>query len=343
MSPYLVVVVAAVSTVLLGAVAHALILPLLRNHQVLDIPNHRSSHTTPTVRGGGLGIVVALVGGLVLGAALLYSESANLQAVIWFGVTVVTFAALGWAEDTRGLPVSVRLAGQVVISATAAMSATAIGGLPLGLALLAAVGGVFYVNAANFMDGVNGISAWHGTVVGAFFATIGLLTNSTGLMLAGLVTAAAFLSFLPWNAPRARMFMGDVGSYALGAAAWALCVFAVTVGTPLLMAVAPLMIYAGDVVFTLLKRARHHAPLLNAHREHTYQRVEQITGSHGAATALTTTASAVCAAIGILGMWSPGMTPWTLPLIALVVVLYLATPTLLSTRRVRPTKVAVDA
>lgn len=343
MSPSLTVAISAVSTVLLGAVAHALILPLLRNHQVIDIPNHRSSHTTPTVRGGGLGIIVALVGGLVLGAALLHPESVNLKAVIWFGVTVVAFATLGWAEDARGLPVSVRLAGQVVISVAAAMSATAIGGLPVGLALLAVVGGVFYVNAANFMDGVNGISAWHGTVVGAFFATIGLLDNSTGLMLAGLVTAAAFLSFLPWNAPRARMFMGDVGSYALGATAWALCVLAVIVGTPLLVAVAPLMIYASDVVFTLLKRARHHAPLLSAHREHTYQRVEQITGSHAVATALTTTASGVCAAIGVLGKWSSGMTLWALPLIALVVVLYLATPTLLSTRRAGPTTMEVDA
>lgn len=343
MSPSLSVALTALSTVLLGAAAHALILPQLRKRHVLDIPNHRSSHVTPTVRGGGLGIVAALVGGLVVGAALLHPEIVNLQAVIWFGVTVVAFAALGWAEDVRGLTVASRLGGQAFISVGAAMSAMALGGLPLGLAVLAAICGVFYVNAANFMDGVNGISAGHGTVVGAYFATIGFLSDSAGLAVAGVVTAAAFLSFLPWNAPRARMFMGDVGSYALGASAWALCVFAVAVGTPLLVAVAPLIIYASDVVLTLLRRVRRRVRLFDAHREHTYQQVHQITGSHGTAAVFTTVATAACAAIGIFGVQSSVMTWWVLPLLGLVMMTYLATPTLLSLRRTPTAQVEVDA
>lgn len=335
-------VISVVATVLLGAAAHAFVLPVLRSRRLVDIPNHRSSHSKPTVRGGGLGIIAALIGGLALGVALIPLAGAGRQAVIWFGVTAVAFATLGWTEDLRGLSIAARLGGQVAISVTAAMSATALGGLPLGLAVLAVAGGVFYANAANFMDGVNGISAWHGALVGAYFAAIGVMSDSNGLVLAGLVTAAAFLSFLPWNAPRARMFMGDVGSYCLGGAAWALCVFAVALGTPLLVAVAPLIIYASDVLFTLLKRARRRAPLLDAHREHTYQQVQQLTGSHRAASALTTTTTAACATIGILGMRSLGMRWWHLFLIALVVAAYLAAPMLLTLGRLRSPKAEID-
>lgn len=342
MTPSISLAITAVSTVVLGTVAHALILPLLRKRRLLDVPNHRSSHETPTVRGGGLGIVAALIGGLALGAVLLPLVETNLQVVIWFGLTVVAFATLGWAEDVRGLPITTRLGGQGIISVLAAMGATVFGGLPLGLAVLAAGGGVFYINAANFMDGVNGISGWHGVVVGAYFVAIGFMSDSHELMVAALVTAAVFLSFLPWNAPRARMFMGDVGSYALGASAWALCVCAVAVGTPLLLAAAPLLIYTSDVVFTLLRRGRRREHLFKAHREHTYQRVHQITGSHGAATAVTTGATAACAALALLGLQSPERSLWVLPTMLLVVVVYLATPTLFS-RRLASEKVAVEA
>ena len=46
----------------------ALVRPFLANRQLLDVPNHRSSHTQPTVRGGGLGIAAGLLFGLGFGA-----------------------------------------------------------------------------------------------------------------------------------------------------------------------------------------------------------------------------------------------------------------------------------
>lgn len=333
MNPDVTLAMSGLATFIIGTAAFALLLPLLRKLQVVDVPNHRSSHTRPTVRGGGLGIVAALVGGLAIGAVLLPLAGGALQAVIWFGLTVGSFAALGWAEDTRGLRVRTRLGGQILISAAAAMGATAIGGLPLGLAVLAAAAGVFYVNAANFMDGVNGISSWHGTVVGAYFAAIGFLSDSVGLTLAGVVTAAAFLSFLPWNAPRARMFMGDVGSYALGAAAWALFVFAVTGGTPILVAAAPLAVYSADVVVTLLKRARRHAHLFDAHREHTYQLVQQISGSHQASMSHATVATVASSAMGLWALSDPSVTLAAIGGIVAVCSVYFISPPVVANLR----------
>ncbi|NCD19885.1 MAG: glycosyltransferase family 4 protein [Actinobacteria bacterium] len=332
MSPDASLFVSGVSTSIIGTAAFALLLPLLRNRQLLDIPNHRSSHATPTVRGGGLGIMVALVCGLAIGATIPHLAGEALRIVIWFGVAVAAFAALGWAEDVRGLSVRNRLGGQALISVSAMLGATMLSDLPVVLAAFAAAGGVFYVNAANFMDGVNGISAWHGTVIGAYFAALGYMSDSLGLTLAGVVTAAAFLSFLPWNAPRARMFMGDVGSYALGAAAWALCVLTVAVGTPFLVAVAPLVVYAGDVVFTLIRRAGRRATLFDAHREHTYQKVQQITGSHGASTGVVTSATVACAVVGLMGIQLPDVAPWAIAAATVILASYLVSPVLLTIR-----------
>lgn len=284
-------------------------------------------------------MVVAVVGGLIFGSILLQFNGTQWSGVIWFAVTVLAFAALGWVEDSKGLTIGVRLGAQALISGAAASSTLPIGGLPLGLAVLAAVGGVFYVNAANFMDGINGISGMHGIVIGVSFAAIGLVQGSDALVVAGLVVAAAFMSFLPWNVPRARMFLGDVGSYALGGAAWGLCVGATAVGTPPLIAVAPLLIYMADVLSTLMKRAWRRAPLHHAHREHIYQRLQQISASHGFATALATVATAACAALGLWSLQSSEVALWAIPLVALVVLMYLATPRLLTRMSVARTQV----
>jgi len=341
MSPSTIAILA-LSTVVLGTVAHAFTLALLRNRNVVDVPNHRSSHTVPTVRGGGLGITVALLAGLAVATFLVPLDGASRQIVSWFRFAIVAFAFLGWIEDVRGLKVQTRLGAQALISAVVAVSAAALFDLPVPLVVLAALGGVFYVNAANFMDGVNGISSWHGIIVGAYFGIVGLASGSPELSLMGIVTAAAFLSFLPWNAPRARMFMGDVGSYALGGAALALCVYAVGEGTPLLVALAPLMVYAADVLTTIVRRARRGEHLHHAHREHTYQLVQQITGSHGIATLLASTATVACAAIGLLSLRMPELIVWVLPLIGIVLVAYLATPKLLKLGRFGSAQVQVE-
>lgn len=333
MTPSLALAIASLTALTTGTAALALLLPVLQHRQIMDVPNHRSSHTAPTVRGGGLGIVIALAVGLVIGAALSPIDTVDRLSVCWFAMTVLAFAAVGWTEDLRGLSIRTRLGFQVTIAASAAMGALWLGEIPLALASLGAVGGVFYVNAANFMDGINGISSWHGIVTGSYFAAIGLVSDSMGLALAGAVTAAAFLSFLPWNAPQARMFMGDVGSYALGAAAWALCVYALMIGTPLTIAVVPLAVYAGDVVFTLVRRARRRAPLFEAHREHVYQRLQQLTNSHQVASGIVTAATAACTGFGLLGSQSDLFQPWALLPVSLVVVVYLATPSLIVWRR----------
>ena len=73
-----------------------------------------------------------------------------------------------------------------------------------------------FVNAFNFMDGVNGISGAHAMIGGAAYACLGWLRPDPFLAAAGAAVAAGALAFLPWNAVRARVFLGDAGSYGLG-------------------------------------------------------------------------------------------------------------------------------
>jgi UDP-GlcNAc:undecaprenyl-phosphate/decaprenyl-phosphate GlcNAc-1-phosphate transferase len=301
----------------------AVLVPVLRRH-VLDNPSARSSHSTPTPRGGGVGVVVGVVIGTLL-AALGGVPTSGLAALV---IAVVGLGALGFLEDVRGLPVRIRLLGQAGVP----LLVVAVGVLrhevdPL-LAAVAVLVGVFVVNAANFMDGVNGISGGHGILAGGYFSVLGLQLGRVDLALAGLAVAGAFAGFLPWNVPRARVFLGDVGSYALGAALWALGLWALVLGASPLVVVAPVAIYAVDVLATLVSRGRRGAPLTEAHHEHTYQRVQELTGRHSASALTAIAASLACCAGGVLARASGSA--WAVPLVVdtLASLAYLASPTL---------------
>ena len=315
-----------------GTICLAVLHPFLASRQLVDVPNHRSSHSQPTVRGGGVGIVIGLLVGLALGVLLLAGSPIDLASTAAVGLTVGALATVGFAEDLFGLRVGARLLAQAVVLGVASTGLVLVHGIPVLFGLVAGLAGVFYVNAANFMDGVNGISSMHGAVVGAYFAVVGLLADDLALMLTSTAVSVAFLTFLPWNVPRAKMFMGDVGSYALGGSAWALAVWALAMGAPLVTAVAPLIIYSADVAFTLVRRAARKAPLTEAHREHVYQRVEQITQSHRASTGLATIATVLCASLGLWNLLVPGEFLWVTSGILVITLTYVFLPQVLAPR-----------
>lgn len=334
MKPGLVVGVAVI-TFITATICLALTRRILANRQLMDVPNDRSSHSEPTLRGGGLGIVAGLLVGLGSGALMLTGSAAELANIAVIGLTVGALAVVGLTEDIRGLGVGVRLLVQTLTFAIATAGFVCLAGLPIALGLVAGLAGVFYVNTANFMDGVNGISSMHGAVVGVYFVIVGYASNDHVLALAGVATGVAFLAFLPWNAPRARMFMGDVGSYALGGAAWALAVSALSRAVPLFAVAAPLLVYSADVVLTLVRRAIRREHLTHAHHEHAYQRVQEITHSHGAATAVVTTGTIMCAGIGLWSLLIPSVTPWAIALSVGVLALVQVAPSILAHRWAR--------
>ena len=137
-----------------------------------------------------------------------------------------------------------------------------------------------YINIANFMDGINGISSFHGILAGAAYAVAGVLAGQPWLTAGGAVLAMAFLGFLPWNLSRGSVFLGDVGSYLLGASVAALAVAGFLSGVYVEYVLSPILVYLADTGYTLLRRIKAGERWYASHREHVYQRLTDVGFSH---------------------------------------------------------------
>ena len=296
--------------------------------RLIDVPNHRSSHEAPVPRGAG----VAVWFGCVMGVAVA-SEWTQPVAVLVIGSSLL--GLVGLADDRWGLAPVPRLAVQMLTPAVAVLVVSPQQGLALvAVMLLAAtlVGG--YVNAFNFMDGINGISGLQAAVVGVSLAALAQDSGQTALSLTALAVTGAAIGFLPYNAVRPMIFLGDVGSYFLGAWLAGVALLIVDGGVSPLAVVAPFLLYVLDTSVVLVKRAVRGAPLMEAHREHTYQRLVALGRSHIEVALLCVVLAAGCAA---LGYWTRNRSIVVqlggLVLSVTLVVAYLALPRLLATRR----------
>jgi Fuc2NAc and GlcNAc transferase len=280
--------------------------------QLLDVPNVRSSHSTPTARGGGVAIVIAVLLVLVVGVALKVMEWRLAVALGGGGLLV---AWVGWWDDHTGLRPRVRAAGHAVAGIWALYW---LGGYPamrlgdfvvtLGPAgsLLALIGIVWAVNLFNFMDGIDGIAGVEAVTVGTGGALLLWAAGESGGASASLAIAAAALGFLFWNWAPARIFMGDAGSGFLGFSFAVLAIWSEnTHGPPVILWGILAMVFVFDATVTLIRRALRHEALAEPHRGHAYQRLVQAGKSH----AVVTGAVLGLNLLLILLVLSPGMGP----------------------------------
>lgn len=291
---------------------------LLQSRAVLDIPNERSSHVVPTPRGGGL----VVVGALLLGLCFL---AANLQ-IVGLGLTILAAGVLGFVEDVWGVPVVARLGAQLVCSIPVLIAA-ATGIVPLWL--LVPVGAVFIVgaiNSVNFMDGINGITAGFCIAAGLSYALVFSSIAEPLLAGAALVVVAASLGFLPYNAGHAKIFLGDSGSYGLGAATGGLCILAWATGAQPEAALAPFAIYIADTASVVIRRLRAGEPIHEAHRTHAYQRLTDLGWSHQQVALFVSGLTLVCGLVGWVGTVNPVLRLLADSTIVAVAALYLLSP-----------------
>ena len=294
---------------------------LAHRWSLIDEPNHRSSHATPIPRGGGIAIVVAVVVGVVVADG---TSDAVIGALVGAGV----LAATGLLDDRFGLPAAPRLLVQLVTPIVVALAVVDRSGWALAVAVIVAgVAVPAYVNAFNFMDGINGISGTQAAIAGTFLAAVAHSRELPNLQIAGLAVCGASLGFLPFNAVRPKIFLGDVGSYFLGFWLAALALLLVDDGAPVVVVVAPFLLYLADTSTVLIRRARRGERLMDAHREHAYQRLTQAGWSHLAVTLLCAAVSGAAAIIMYLVLDSPlGVQLLALVGCLVLVVGYLALP-----------------
>lgn len=251
-----------------------------------DEPGRRRSHRVATPRGGGIAIVVVVA--LAAVVAALRGEPGPWAA---FALGLGAVALVGWIDDHRPMSALARLAVHFAAAllfvvwlprdaSQPAALASAI--FALEVLLLATA-----INFFNFMDGINGLvttqAAWVATCLTCVFA----IAAQPGPALLAAILAAACLGFLPFNFPRARIFLGDVGSGGLGFACGALLLWGFETGAAspwLLVAVA--MAIGVDAGLTLVSRMLRRRRWYTAHREHLYQWMVRSGRSHASTTVL---------------------------------------------------------
>lgn len=235
--------------------------------RLVDAPGARRSHVVATPRGGGIAIAVAF---LIAITAMMARQPSQIVLLACAGIGLALVAGIGWIDDHRPLSPWSRL----LVHALAAAWLGAgffLSGAGADVALIAFVSALVLTNVWNFMDGIDGLAATQ-----AILAAIGLMTLSGGDALTihlGLALIASTFGFLPFNLPRARIFLGDSGSGALG--------FSLALMTGLSLHAAPradgwlallplsaFLLDAGLTLFArMLRRERWWAP----HVQHAYQ------------------------------------------------------------------------
>lgn len=265
---------AVIAAWLMATIGTVLAMRYARSRALLDQPGERRSHDVPTPRGGGVAIVLAVV---VVGLGVLVATPTRPDglAAVW-GAALAGFlvvAAVGWLDDHRPMSVRVRL----LVHVGAAGLFSAVSWFATGDALITVVAflaPLVLTNVWNFMDGINGIASTQAIAV-AIFLSLALTGTATTLALA---LAAATWAFLPYNFPRARIFLGDVGSGALGyflgvlftLAVWRKWLQVPGIGGAVLLAL-PLSAFLIDASFTLARRILHGERWWTPHVQHAYQ------------------------------------------------------------------------
>lgn len=255
---------------------------------IQDVPTYRSSHVHPTPRAGGMGIIVALLVSPFLGVVWPPLELMHLWPLA-FGLAILVLTSI-W-DDIRPLAAHFKFLAQFCVFAGAIGSGVippdvVSAWLVMGAALL------LFMNALNFMDGLNGLVSITSAVAALILASLLYVMmpdiGASGLWIPSLLAlAAASLGFALWNFPKAHIFLGDVGSQFLGAF-WGLLIFILAPeGMPLVIIPLLFFHFIWDVGWTLLKRAGRGEKLWQAHREHLYQRLHQSGFSHTQVTGIS--------------------------------------------------------
>lgn len=258
-------------------------------HELLDVPNDRSSHTVPTPRGGGVAIALTFLVGLV---CLHFANLLPQDWVIAAAGSGVMAATVGAADDHRSVPAQWRLLVHFAaaiwvlywLGGVSAVPLTGTADIAPGLLLdvAAVLALVWLLNLYNFMDGIDGIAGFEAVTVCAGGAIVCIYTVPDSIFwVMPALLGASVVGFLVWNFPSARVFMGDAGSGFVGMAVGSLAITAASEHGPLLWSWLILLgVFVVDATITLARRLLGNRKIFDAHRSHAYQHASRRFGSH---------------------------------------------------------------
>lgn len=248
---------------------------------IIDKPNHRSSHSTIVLRGGG---IIFLIGAWVWSLFFGFDYP-------WFLAGLTLVAGVSFVDDIRSLPDSVRLVAQFAAAAMAFYQLDILHWEMWWIVLVALIVYVGATNVINFMDGINGITAGYALAVlvplgllntnyhelamnlatnySSVFSSDGVFVDQS-LIVAAIIAAVVFCIFNFRPKGKAKCFAGDVGS--IGIAFIMLFLLGnVIIKTEDITWLIFLLVYGVDGCLTIVHRIMLHENLGEAHRKHAYQ------------------------------------------------------------------------
>lgn len=234
------------------------------NLSLMDHPNERSSHKTVTPKGGGIGILAAFL------FCSLYTKISY-----WFWFPALNVSLLGLFSDRFEISPQLRIIIQFIAGIITVIGIERLDVNEINDILLI-VFFTFYIvgtaNYYNFMDGIDGIAGITG-IVG--FGLMAFYTSSYGsdtyLVILPITISIACLGFLPFNIPKARVFMGDVGSILLGFVFAGMVVYLSKNFLDFVCLAGFLFPFYADEFTTMIIRIRDGEKLSKPHRRHLYQ------------------------------------------------------------------------
>jgi UDP-N-acetylmuramyl pentapeptide phosphotransferase/UDP-N-acetylglucosamine-1-phosphate transferase len=240
-----------------------------------DIPNYRSSHTETTPKGGGVGILIAFLFLLII---------LSIHWSIWITVCLISLISF-WGDKIDVSP-KLRLLLQIILSVIFIthteidkflffinqQNATYYISYFLVVLLALIIFQVGTANFYNFMDGINGIATVSGIIA---FSNIGFVSwkfhHQVDISYLAIGIAFACLGFLPFNFPKSKVFMGDVGSVLLGFLFAGLIIIIAENIKDLVCYSSFLFLFYADEIVTMIERVKAKQSLMIPHRRHLYQ------------------------------------------------------------------------
>ena len=272
----------------------AVVTVLMIRVPIHDVPNERSSHQKITPRGAGLGILLAFViVWMVRGLSGIPFYEIYFSWMLCLGASVI-IGLMGLMDDLFNINEFSKLIFQILIVLSLALFDVRFmtlplpffGDIPLNMSLgiiVTVLWIVGFINAYNFMDGLNGITGIMTIIASFFWFLITHQGSAEILSFSALILIVANLGFLGFNFPKAMIFLGDVGSLFMGSlfAFWAILGTLPQFGSISLWTVPMLFcLYLYDVIFTRLHRLYRGHSFMSAHREHIYQLLNRCGWSH---------------------------------------------------------------
>lgn len=271
----------------------------------VDLPNHRSSHTVPTPRGGGV-IFVSIWGMVILSLFFLGSEIPK-QTLFMIFIPTFVISFIGFLSDFYTLNSLWRLFGQMlaaIIFLAFSKETTLFYLIPAFFWIL------WSTNLFNFMDGTDGIASIEAIFVLGFGGLLFYVNQQPSLSLLAILMVVVVAGFLIWNWPRAKIFMGDTGSYTLGFLIAILALISQKQGYSILLWLMLYSVFWFDASITLLRRLIYREAIFSAHKKHAYQRLHQAGWSHKKILVSLIALNSFLSLLTFMSFKDPTLMPW---------------------------------